>query len=208
MRTLTAISILAALLAGCEEPVNDCQDCADGGVVVDGGGPDGGGSCLPHAATKHRSAAAACDHERSPGTTPDVGPPADCERDTDCTAGENGRCTGNGHDGWRCTYDLCFDDDDCGAGKACACGGGFRSDANVCLASQCRTDADCATGFCSPTYGSCGNYSGNVGWYCHTCDDECVNDEDCAATGGAFDPYCAFDPSAGRWTCMDTHCAG
>lgn len=172
--------------------------------------PDGGTGCLPRAATVHREIGATCDRFRAPGSTPEPGPPADCSSDADCTALTNGRCNGNSHDGWRCTYDACFTDSDCGPDNACQCSGGFRADNNVCVTGNCRTDADCATGFCSPTLGSCGDYVGTVGWFCHTCDDTCVNDADCAGLDGGFfgAPYCAFDPVSGRWGCQNTHCVG
>jgi len=170
-------------------------------------GPD---ACLPRAATMHRAAPAMCDHERPPGFPPEPGPPAACSSDADCTMDESGRCNGNSHDSWQCTYDACFADSDCSADSACECGGGFRADNNVCVTGNCRTDGDCASGFCSPTRGSCGDYFGTVGWFCHTCEDTCVNDADCVGLdGGSFGaPYCAFDPVSGRWGCQNTHCVG
>ncbi len=171
-------------------------------------GGDGGPGCLAHVPAQHRAAAAACDHVR-PDTEPDPGPsyggPMDCTQNSDCTDGDNGRCVGNGHDGWHCTYDECFADSDCPTSSVCACEGGFRSDANVCLAGNCRTDADCGdSGYCSPSFGSCGSYSGVVGYFCHTCDDECVDDADCGG-GGA---YCMFDQSVSHWICSTMMCAG
>jgi hypothetical protein len=44
---------------------------------------------------------------------------------------------------------------------------------------------------------SCG---GIGGYYCHTPQDQCVNDSDCA-DGGFFD-VCAYDTSLGHWRCM------
>jgi hypothetical protein len=214
-------------LAGCAEHHEVCGPSArcaydagrsDAGPVADGGRdagdhvlPDGGESCLPRAPAEHRSAGSTCDHERGPGSTPEPagGPPADCTTDADCTTGENGRCTGNTHDGWRCTYDSCFADSDCAdAAAACECEGGFRSDHNVCLPGNCRTDGDCATGYCSPTFGSCGDYTGTVGYFCHTCEDECLDDADCGGDGSWGAPYCMFEPTLGRWTCSSSHCAG
>lgn len=168
-------------------------------------------SCLPSVPERHRSAETMCDNSRAPGNPPD---PTDqgvsCMTDADCTDGANGRCGGNGHDGWYCTYDECFADADCGMGATCECGGGFRSDHNVCLSGACSTDADCGeTGFCSPTQGSCGAYFGTIGYFCHTCDDECVNDSDCSnAAGDPWGSYCAYDDGVGHWRCSDSQCAG
>ena len=159
----------------------------------------------------------ACDHARAsfdPGapTDPDA-PRVDCRAHADCTDGENGRCVGNGHDGWGCTYDSCFVDSDC-AGDAttariCACEGGSRSDNNVCLAGNCRVDADCGSaGYCSPSFGDCGNYFGVAGYYCHTSSDECVDDADCKADGTHPMGYCAFKPTVGRWQCSNLNCVG
>lgn len=202
----------AIALAGCADAHGGCsgEGCDDAGVTR-----DARTACLAHAPARHRTMGAACDHERPPGSSPDPGggPPAECTTDAECTASENGRCNGNAHDGWRCTYDACFADDDCaGTTSVCECEGGFRTDANACLPGDCRTDDDCASGFCSPTLGSCGDYTGTVGWYCHTCEDECVDDADCVLPGvdaGFFGrPYCAFDATVSHWVCMNSHCAG
>ncbi len=167
---------------------------------------------------QHRAVATVCDQVRPPSSL--LPPPGStvtpdgyisCLTDADCaSAGKNGRCTGNGHDGWRCTYDGCFSDGDC-SGSVCQCEGGFRSDNNVCLSQgNCRVDADCGPGgYCSPTLGDCGDYGGVVGYYCHTSTDECIDDSDCGAQPGTFgQPYCAYSPAAGRWKCSTQQCAG
>lgn len=223
--------LLAALflLSSCAESHNTCTvGCpdasgpdagdVDAGDVdagdVDGGDVDGGDGCSSRTPVAHRSAGSTCDPDRPPGSTPEPsgGPPSSCASDADCTDGTNGRCTGNPHDGWRCTYDTCFADADCDPNSVCECDGGFRSGANVCLPGNCRTDDDCGGAFCSPSFGGCGEYSGTVGYFCHTCEDECVDDSDCqdldAGVGGWGAPYCAFDPTAGRWMCSALHCAG
>jgi hypothetical protein len=165
----------------------------------------------------HRASALACDAVRAPGEprTGTVGsnPLASCSSDVECTQGTNGRCSGNGHDGWQCTYDGCSEDAECGAG-VCACEGGSRSDNNVCLTGNCRVDAECGggKGYCSPTLGSCGNYTKAVGYFCHTPQDECIDDADCEAIdagpsrGGPG--YCAYAETVGHWTCSWSHCAG
>jgi hypothetical protein len=170
---------------------------------------------------QHRAVATACDNVRSNGGpfgAPDGGaPPTSCSSHAQCTQGKNGRCVGNGHDGWYCTYDICFADSDCGGGSGvCNCEGGFRSDHNVCLSTNgCHVDADCKTvsrlggGYCSPTLGSCGHYDKAVGYHCHTAEDECIDDEDCKGDGqfGAR-PYCKFDQTIGHWKCSNQECAG
>ncbi|HEY6559272.1 MAG TPA: hypothetical protein VI072_18435 [Polyangiaceae bacterium] len=183
-----------------------------GGGGSAGKGGSGGSGGISRIPEKHRAAATACDNVRA---TPDPmvpdagGPPITCRSHAECTAGINGRCSGNGHDGWHCTYDQCFSDSECdstGASSVCECEGGFRSDNNVCLREgNCRTDADCGSGgYCSPSLGSCGNYTRTVGYYCHTPQDECVNDSECG--GGAW--YCAYSPMVGHWKCSNSHCVG
>ncbi|HKU40744.1 MAG TPA: hypothetical protein VJR89_21435, partial [Polyangiales bacterium] len=79
-------------------------------------------------------------------------------------------------------------------------------DNNRCLAGNCRVDADCGqSGYCSPSFGSCGSLDGVVAYYCHTCQDECIDDEDCSRLQGecaspsstpAF--FCAYVPRTSR----------
>ena len=178
--------------------------------------PDGGstdiGECILPEPEQHRPSAAACSEDRAPAGRPE-GEGADwssCTTDAECTEGTNGRCTGNSHDGWQCTYDQCFADDECG-GSVCACDGGWRSGANVCLGGDCQTDADCGEGgFCSPSYGDCGEYGGVVAYYCHTCEDECYDDSDCGEdpNGWGGPGYCMFNPTEGHWMCGYQQCAG
>ena len=169
------------------------------------------GCTLPEP-TAHRAAGSTCDSERSsdgPSISAGEREWADCLTHDECTDGTNGRCVGNSHDGYYCTYDNCFSDSDCSDG-VCQCGGGWRSDHNVCLPSDCLTDSDCGPGgWCSPSFGTCGEYSGTVGYFCHTCEDECTNDSDCGSTGDGWgEPYCMFSPVVGHWVCSDSQCAG
>lgn len=176
----------------------------------------GAGGASLREPVKHRATATECDHTRAtndPNVPSEGGAPVSCRAHSDCTEGENGRCAGNGHDGWRCTYDSCFTDLDCAGGVGgpgvCACEGGSRSDNNVCLVGNCRVDADCGEGgYCSPSLGDCGNYFGVVGYFCHTDADVCVDDADCGAGGGSSQAYCAFKPTVGHWMCSNLHCAG
>jgi hypothetical protein len=77
---------------------------------------------------------------------------------------------------------------------------------NVCKAGNCRVDANCGPGgYCSPSLGTCGNYGGVVGYYCHTAKDKCVDDSDCAAQGGGD---CRYDAMTGAWACATSQCVG
>ena len=160
---------------------------------------------------KHRAVATKCDGIRSASApvAPPTGSMALCRTDSECTQGRNGRCTGNPHDGWACTYDQCEIDSACGA-FVCECEGGFRSDNDVCLAQgNCRVDAECGSQYCSPTLGDCGDYTKTVGYYCHTPKDECIDDVDCPKSDAAFvRPYCAYDHKVSHWKCSTSQCAG
>ena len=153
---------------------------------------------------RHRPVATACDDMRTPGNGA-ANEGGACTSDADCVDGRNGRCTS-----WRftqCTYDACLTDADCAndtGGGVCGCSGSAISDANVCLGGDCRTNADCASGYCSPSFGFCGDYDGVVAMYCHTADDECIDDADCEGPGA----YCAFLPERGLWGCSDSQCLG
>ena len=130
-----------------------------------------------------------------------------CHSHEECTEGMNGRCTNYGRGYADCTYDQCFVDADCASGP-CNCGDDYSG--NTCRGGDCQIDADCGdAGFCSPTLGSCGDYSGVVAYYCHTPDDECTDDADCEGSRDGFGgAYCMYSPEVARWVCSDTHCAG
>lgn len=161
---------------------------------------------------KHRATATSCPTDRPPGVTMGSGGASACMNDNDCkdaSKGQNGRCVFS-RIGSTCTYDTCFDDSTCG-GKVCECrtAATMASAAtNHCLSEgNCRTDADCgAKGACSPSFGSCGNYTGVVAYYCHTSKDACLDDADCAASGASA--YCAYNAAAGAWQCSTSQCVG
>ncbi|GEM_PF-4795380 len=157
---------------------------------------------------EHRPMAISCDNLRPPGAGGDKN--SACTKDADCVDGDNGRCN-FGRTGGRCTYDLCFNDDDCN-GSVCACESPNSSTVgNHCLAGNCTIDSDCPdTGFCSPTFGGCGNYSGDVAYFCHTQEDECIDDSDCADFQGPGNgtPYCKFSAETNNWVCDNAHCVG
>ncbi|MCA9550305.1 MAG: hypothetical protein KC933_09735 [Myxococcales bacterium] len=175
----------------------------DPGGGLGDGGVDAGAQQTPE---KHRTTAVACDDVRNVPDVPAGGTPigSTCGSHDDCTDGRNGRCVDVNRGLYTCTYDACLQDSDCE--HVCECEGGFGSDHNICLQTgNCNVDADCgAGGFCSPSYGDCGDYSGTVAYYCHTAQDECVDDADC----GGYPWYCGYDPVGGRWRCSDSHCAG
>ena len=91
----------------------------------------------------------------------------------------------------------------CGSGPTLAA----STPINTCKAGNCRVDKDCGggSGFCSPSLGQCGNYAGVVGYYCHTPQDKCTDDADCAAQGGGD---CRFNQVSGAWECQTSQCAG
>ena len=152
----------------------------------------------------HRPDDEMCDNERAV-TLPPIPFDAECLTDSDCVDGANGRCTPDRF-GASCTYDECFSDSDCG-GNACVCEGG-RSDNNVCFPGNCATDSDCGlNGYCSPTFGGCGNYSGVVAYFCHTENDTCLNDSECVSDEfGAG--YCRHFEDTNSWACAYDQCAG
>ncbi len=186
-----------------------------GGSIPGSGGsvPGSGGSMLGsggkmHEPTKHRPAEVPCGTRPNDGGSSDAGAPPSietCAVDGDCSHGFNGRCI-SGRIGLHCTYDVCFGDGDCAEGAICMCSSAM-SQGSHCSQPGCRIDADCPGSWCSPTFSSCGTYSGVIGYQCHTKADECTNDTDCAAgTSGA--PYCMYEPMVAHWICSSSQCAG
>ena len=167
----------------------------------------------------HRAVADACPTTRAAGACPypDAGTLTGCSTDSQCTMGTNGRCIQEVRvAACSCSYDQCASDSECTGGAVCACRVNSRGarGANVCLAANCRTDSDCgAQGFCSPTLDfGCGAYTGLTGYYCHTPQDECIDDGDCAGRdagpfGGGM-PFCGYSPMVGHWACASVQCAG
>ena len=182
-----------------------------GGVGGGGGNGSGGAGGSGPVPVHHRPTAVACAMDRPAGvcTLPAMGIGA-CTADSECAAGQNGRCLQQGRvAACSCSYDTCFADTDCAAGAVCSCGGppGLTGrSANVCLKSSCRVDADCGGRYCSPTVDfGCGAFIGVVGYYCHTAKDTCLDDADCASQGGGD---CRYNPTTADWTCVKSICAG
>jgi len=166
--------------------------------------PEDGGSCAaPEGCPTCRSACVDYGEGLGPRCVSGNG---ECVSDADCTAMDNGRCWDNrGY--WFCTYDTCYSDVTCTSGGPCACEGESGSPGNTCLPGNCQTDADCgAKGYCSPTFGTCGNYSGVIAYYCHTSADTCLDDADCVSSMGAG--YCMYSPEVGHWSCGYGQCVG
>jgi hypothetical protein len=165
----------AAVLAGCS-----------GGFKATGPGPSPG-----ETPDQHRVAPVACP-SNSAGLSP-------CTSDAECVVSPPTTPPPRCLSGF-CNGDECLTDDQCSTGNACRCAdavGGYGVPTNRCVPADCRVDADCgAGGFCSPTGGSCGAYTGVEGFYCHGPGDHCFNDSDCGAGG-----ICFYALSIGQWTC-------
>jgi hypothetical protein len=132
--------------------------------------------------------------------------PSCCSTDSQCDGGTNGRCTwAGGLSTTFCTYDTCFADTDCPPGVACECDPEFG---NSCQPGNCRLDSDCACGFCSPSpdVQGCIPYFGlqPAGYYCHTPNDDCTNDDQCTQGAGV----CAWQPTVCKWACVYAQCGG
>jgi hypothetical protein len=127
----------------------------------------------------------------------------ECLFDSDCTVGENARCSTGGEMAY-CSADKCFDDAACNFGGPCACEGAELGTGNTCLSGNCKTDADCGPdGYCSPSSICPG---GRVtGYYCHTPQDSCIDDSDCV-NGLQPAGFCAHDSALGHWACSDAGC--
>jgi hypothetical protein len=194
----------------------------------------GGGSDARVPSNHRASEGPACPSDRaseapSAMCAPDAGmtPVGDCQQDSDCKDGINGRCLQLRPPGCyrACSYDQCFRDSDCAGNVPCHCRDSASStDGNRCLInSNCRVDDDCGPGgYCSPSQLSgcirmctvpCGSgthcYAGatevpcacgqscGAGYFCHTASDTCTNDCECNAVGSA----CTRQPNAG-WACI------
>ncbi len=165
---------------------------SSGGAASTGGGSSTGGagySCdgkMLARPTQHRPASVSCPANEAATPCTDGGPLV-------CGAG-------------------CVTDSDCAPKSVCSCDGTVfgwaqQSVGNACLAGNCRTDADCSSGFCSSSYGEGGAFYGIAGYFCHTCEDSCSNDSQCNVDGGPAG-YCAYQTATGAWACQYTFSAG
>ncbi|HEY6463890.1 MAG TPA: hypothetical protein VIY73_27155 [Polyangiaceae bacterium] len=190
------LSLVAAGSAGCGGTT---------GTQGAAGSPEGGAPMpqLP-APGLHRLTASECPSNVTGG--------AACSTDADCQSASPGPPPSHCFQG-ACGADQCLEDSDCGATGVCSCAGQTRgyagaSPGNVCVQANCRVDTDCGAGYCAPTVSAeCGSFYGIQGYYCHEAGDACFNDQDCSG-GGPGQPFCAYDPTVGRWACETGFCAG
>jgi hypothetical protein len=191
------------------------------GASSSSGGSSGAGSSSGAATSNadagrvplnHRPSDAQCSMPAPPGDCASPGPPpGGCTSDSSCSnAGPNGRCINQGGGPAAdcfCTSDACVQDTDCPSGQTCACHGSPYTDGrgNACVQGNCRVDADCGAGaYCSPSPRTaiCGDSL--AGYYCHTAEDQCIDDTDCPSSPNvAGIPGCVYSTTDSRWECGD-----
>lgn len=205
----TSAALFAILLAACG---SDTAPDIVGPDRITGFTSEPGPPVFFREPMEHRAAAVDCNMERPVGAGATGDPMDACSADADCTEGENGRCVADPGKPASCSYDACVSDADCGAGTACACRFLPEHTANTCVHGSCRVDGDCGSldnGFCSPSgltlAASClgGLPVGSIGYYCHTQQDECIDDSDCVSDGSL---RCLFSPAAQHWRCHAPTC--
>jgi hypothetical protein len=169
-------------------------------------------ACDARAPAMHRPQPETCP---SGDTFPPDAAPMSCSKDADCTDAATTPGAGLVCFHGQCSYDQCATDQDCPSGDVCSCKGntfGYAhvSAGNSCVPANCRSDADCGpAGRCAPTVdSSCGTFYGVRGYYCHSCNDTCTQDSDCAARDASPAGYCAYDLTVGHWVCSYGFCAG
>ena len=195
VRHLTTLFVTALLFGACGD--DTATTTASGGA--------GGTTALPEP-IKHR-----VDGEMCSGTPPAgnaIGQPgSDCMTDSDCVAGDNGRCIWPFGGDDVCRYDECSQDSDCGSVGICSCRLKSAFGVNVCHQGNCVVDGDCGVaGYCSPSallFPNCmmGISPGSVGYFCHTPQDGCTDDEDCGESS-----TCLFKVESMRWSCQALLC--
>lgn len=174
-------------------------------VTVAAVGLSGCGKRTLEAPEQSRAVAQACSETApGPGTcnAPSSTSSSDqflCISDANCTAGVNGRCMSDiGPAGCYCQYDTCTSDASCGSDQVCACRDTLRwGNGNTCVTGNCRTNADCPSGYCSLSQ------SNAVGYFCHTDHDICRNDSDCSGVQNcAGSKQCEYTSDVGYWHCL------
>jgi hypothetical protein len=138
---------------------------------------------------------------------------ASCTSHEDCTDGIAGRCAkvfGAYYNYFEleCNYHQCIEDADCPAATVCRCRDeNVEESINSCLrAGNCLVDADCGEDYCSVSPGECGPTAkfSEIGYFCHTRDDECRSDSDCQELGQSG--YCRFSFEDEFWICDNNQC--
>lgn len=197
LRALPALLLVAA-----------CGSSGPSGSGGAGGSGGGAGAGTPgKEPANHRPSSEPCTAPRPPGNQGD--PSGECQLDTDCTMGMNGRCLST-IGGSECSYDECASDAECGGASVCKCRIPDTNDANQCFHGNCIVDADCGLdGYCSPSAvnigASCseGISPGSVGYFCHTAADGCTDDAECGNQGEAA---CIFQVESMKWSCFTLMC--
>jgi hypothetical protein len=196
----------AAICGGTTNCPNFTSPCCRGGSCSLGaaclsGADSGAESDAGRVPVNHRPSDAQCSTSAAVGDCSGSNGDGGCNSDSDCTeAGVNGRCINQGGGPAApcfCTYDECLVDTDCAAGQTCACHGAPYTDGhgNTCVTGNCRVDADCGEGYCSPTSTGADCGDNLAGYYCHTAADLCTDDTDC-------DGECIYSTANSRWQCV------
>jgi hypothetical protein len=123
-----------------------------------------------------------------------------CSGDSDCPAREPCECRASASD---LTANVCVTGSNCQVDSDCG-PGGYCSPSQVGVLCFCPSPALCGdAGGCSEFVDggwvqvpcSCGDACGH-GYFCHTCNDTCVDDSDCGGHG-----TCNYDTPNQRWSC-------
>jgi hypothetical protein len=168
MRMKYARELLAAILAfalACGGRASSTNGSGTDAGIQDASISDAPAECgrsTGRVPLNHRPAGSACPQERaavSPEASTCTAPKSSlcgtCTKDSDCTAGRNGRCGNIGPVAYLgCSYDECLGDSNCEGGAPCQCRASSLSGAaNTCVTgSNCQVDSDCGPGsYCSPS---------------------------------------------------------
>jgi hypothetical protein len=215
LRLVLAIPCLMLALAACGDTVTTTEGASGsaGAAGTSGAAGNAGAAGTGTGGREpavHRAMASECTAERPPGSIgagPDEGA---CKMDSECMSGDNGRCVQDIGQPTECSYDECALDADCGGSSVCECRNPANHNANGCFHGNCVVDADCGPGgYCSPSAVTLSPFCtegvpiGSVGYFCHTKEDECIDDADCGDQG-AF--ACFFNVDKLHYACFELLC--